>query len=314
MRQGPLNRNSLREETLLGWKSEIARSALRKALPFKPLLRSLKRRVLPCSSSSADHRIAIEQGIKLVKMLQDCGLSVTGKIGLEVGTGWVPTIPIIHLLCGAERLYLTDVVRYLDDQTLDLARQNVLLHAGLIERELGISQRAIAGMIAETQHLQQTRMEYLAPIDWDAVRSESIDYVFSRAVLEHLPPGDITDLLLTIIRVLKPGGLMANIIDNSDHFEHHDKSITRLNFLRFSATTWSAISALTGQQNRLRHSDYRRMFSSSALCIVYDERCVDRDALIALDDLAIDRAFMRYDREDLACLTSYFVLKKPETG
>lgn len=295
---------------LLGWKSEIAGSALKKALPFKPQLRSLKRRLLPCSPSSGDHRIAIEHGIKLVKMLRDCGFHVSGKIGLEVGTGWVPTIPIIHLLCGAEKLYLTDVVRYLDEQTLNLARHNVRLHAGLIESELGISQQVIEEVISDTQTFQQATLEYCAPIKWNAVSAASVDYVFSRAVLEHVPPRHIPGLLLAISRVLKPGGLMANIIDNSDHFQHQDKSIPRLNFLKFSPMTWTIICALTDQQNRLRHSDYRQMFSSSGLQIVYEERWVDENALIALDELAIDAAFMKYDREDLASLTSYFVLKK----
>jgi Methyltransferase domain len=295
----------------LGWKSEIASSALKKALPFKPLLRRLKRRLVPCSSSLAGHAIAIEHGIKLINMLRACGFHVTGKVGLEVGTGWVPTIPLIHLLCGAERLYLTDVARYLDEHTLNLARQNVQMHAGLIERELALSQRVIEESIAETGDLEG-RLEYIAPIEWSAVTPESVDYAFSRAVLEHVSPGQIPDLLAAVFRTLKPGGLMANIIDNSDHFQHHDQSITRLNFLRFSKISWSIICALTDRQNRLRHSDYRRVFSSSSFQVLYEERCVDRDALAALDDLAIDTAFMRHDREDLASLTSYFVLRKPE--
>jgi SAM-dependent methyltransferase len=293
----------------LGWKSEIARSALKKALPFKPLLRRLKRRVFPHSPACADHRIAVEDGIKLVQMLRECNFDVAGKVGLEIGTGWVPTIPIIHSLCGAEPFYLTDVMRYMDEHTFNLARQNLLLHADLIERELGIAQEFLEALDANA--CSDLRFRYMAPIRWDAVSSESIDYVISRAVLEHVAHRLIPDLLASISRVLKPGGLMANIIDNSDHFQHQDKSIPRLNFLKFSAMTWSVICALTDRQNRLRHSDYQRMFSSSGFKIIYEERYVDQDALIALEELPVNLAFRRYDREDLASLTSYFVLQKP---
>jgi hypothetical protein len=204
----------------LGWKSEIARSALKKTLPFKPTLRRLKRRIVPCSPTFGDHRIAVEHGIKLIKMLKASGFDVSGKVGLEVGTGWVPTVPLIHLLCGAERLYLTDVVRYLDEQTLNLARHNIQLHAGLIERELQLPPSVIKEFFERTPRLQPGRLEYLAPVKWNSIRSASIDYVFSRAVLEHVPPGHIPKLLAAVSRVLKTRGLMANIIDNSDHFQH----------------------------------------------------------------------------------------------
>jgi hypothetical protein len=68
-----------------------------------------------------------------------------------------------NLLCGAERLYLTDVVRYLDEQTLNLARHNIQLHAGLIEQELQLPPFVIKEFLEEAPRLQQEgRLEYLA--------------------------------------------------------------------------------------------------------------------------------------------------------
>jgi hypothetical protein len=278
----------------LRWKSEIARSALKKTLPFKPLLRRLKRRVRPYSPACVEHRIAVQDGIKLIEMLRDCDFNVAGKVGLEIGTGWVPTIPIIHSLCGVERFYLADVVRYMDEHTFNLAKQNILLHADLIEHELRVSQHSLQSWISDARTIHDLKLEYLAPIRWDALTMESIDYMISRAVLEHVEAEQISDLLSCVFRALKPGGLMANIINNSDHFQHSDRSISRLNFLKFSATTWSVICALSGQQNRLRHSDYRRIFRSAGLKIIYEERRVDQDALITLDKLSIDTTFSRY--------------------
>jgi hypothetical protein len=302
----------LGEGTLLRWKSEIARSALKKTLPFKPLLRRLKRRVRPYSPACVEHRTAVQDGIKLIEMLRDCDFNVAGKVGLEIGTGWVPTIPIIHSLCGVERFYATDVVRYMDEHTFNLAKQNVLLHADLIEHELGLSQHPFKTSITNAKLIRDLRLEYLAPFKWNDLTTGRIDYIISRAVLEHVGASRIPDLLSCVSRALKRGGLMANIIDNSDHFQHSDRSISRLNFLKFSATTWSVICALSGQQNRLRHSDYQRIFRSSGLKIIYEERHVDQDALIILDKLSIDTTFSRYDHEDLASLTSYFVLQKPD--
>lgn len=259
----------------------------------------------------AEHRIAVEHGIKLVAMLRTRGFDVAGKIGLEIGTGWVPTIPIIQWLCGAERFYLTDVARYLDQKTLNLARQNLRLHADLIEQEFGIPPSVLEEKLSQATTLSHFGFEYLAPVRWDALRSAHVDYVLSRAVLEHVPPQEIPRVLMEISSILKPGGLAAHIIDNSDHFQHEDRSISRLNFLQFSDTTWDLICSLTDQQNRLRHSDYRKFFVSSGLQIIYEEKYVDRDTLVALDQLKVQPKFKMYPREDLAALTSYFVLRKP---
>jgi hypothetical protein len=295
----------------LGWKSEVARSAVKKALPFKPILRRVKRRMLPCAPHLADHRIAVEHGIKLIEMLRACGFDVAGKVGLEIGTGWVPTVPIIHWIAGAERFFLADVVRYLDEQTLGLARQNVELHADLIERRLGIPAHALEKKLSRAKALQDFGFTYLAPVRWQSFDPASVDYVISRAVLEHIPVGEMPGMLSSMSRILKAGGLAAHIIDNSGHFQHSDQSITRLNFLKFSDAKWSFICTLTDQQNRLRHSDYQAIFSSSGLQTIYEERYVDEETLIALGHLQVHPKFRNYHREDLAAITSYFVLQKP---
>jgi SAM-dependent methyltransferase len=295
----------------LGWKSEIARSAVKKALPFKATLRRLRRRVLPYPPACADNRLAVEHGIKLIELLRTCDFTVDGKVGLEVGTGWIPTIPMIHWLHGARRFYLTDVVRYLDHQTLDLAKRNVQMHLDLIASKLGEPQRTLAQRLSGSTALQHFGFEYLAPIKWHEIPPESIDYVISRAVLEHIPAEEIQEILSSVSSILKPGGLMANIIDNSDHFQHKDHTISKLNFIKFSDATWSLVCRLADQQNRLRHSDYKRIISSSDLRIVYEERCVDKEALITAGGLAMAPRFRTYDLEDLATLTSCFVLQKP---
>jgi hypothetical protein len=187
----------------LGWKSEIARSALKKALPFKATLRSLRRRVLPYPPACADNRLAVEHGIKLIELLRICDFEVDGKVGLEIGTGWIPTIPIIHWLDGARRFFLTDVIRYLDQQTLDLAKRNVQVHLDLIASKLGKPQRNLAQKLSGSRALRHFGFEYLAPIKWHQIPTESIDYVVSRAVLEHVSADQIPGLLASVSSVLK---------------------------------------------------------------------------------------------------------------
>ena len=66
----------------------------------------------------------------------------------------------------------------------------------------------------------------------------SLDVVTSRAVLEHVPPDVIQDIFNESFRLLNANGLACHIIDNSDHWQHGDLRLSRVNFLRFSDFTF----------------------------------------------------------------------------
>ena len=75
-------------------------------------------------------------------------------------------------------------------------------------------------------------IEYLALMDTAHMRlpDDSIDCHFSITVLEHIPRGNIQRIFLEAVRVLKSGGLAIHFVDLSDHFQHQDPRITRINF------------------------------------------------------------------------------------
>jgi SAM-dependent methyltransferase len=64
--------------------------------------------------------------------------------------------------------------------------------------------------------------------------SESVDFVFSQAVLEHIRKHEFGDTFKELWRVLKPGGVSTHVVDFKDHLEQS------LNNLRFSDRTWEA--------------------------------------------------------------------------
>ena len=68
-----------------------------------------------------------------------------------------------------------------------------------------------------------------------------MDYHISTTVFEHIPRADIARILKEAKRILKKGGVAIHFIDLSDHFQHQDKSITRINFLRYSDEEWDKI-------------------------------------------------------------------------
>lgn len=231
----------------------------------------------------------IEDGLHLIDMV---GRSrVAGATVLELGSGWQPLIPLLFKEAGAERVILTDAARLTDENYFERARS--LLEAN-----------------GHAINCQFSEFDYRAPCNWATIPDGSVDIVWSRAVLEHIAPGMIATLFREFRRILKPNGVMAHIIDNSDHWEHQDKSISRVNFLKFGDTVWSIVNFHPlFYQNRLRHSDYLRLINEAGFAIVGSDAEVCSRSAAALDAIVLSTRFRTYDKKDLATITSRVVAK-----
>jgi SAM-dependent methyltransferase len=84
--------------------------------------------------------------------------------------------------------------------------------------------------------------------------AQCFDVIFSNAVLEHV--GDVASSLRSMRELLAPGGIMAHDVDLRSHqnFEKHE-----LHFLEYSTALWRAMTSNTGEPNRVRLSEYRRI-------------------------------------------------------
>ena len=109
----------------------------------------------------------------------------------------------------------------------------------------------------------------------------------------------------------KIGALLANIsnmdgmnrvssheIDLSDHYSHFDKSIGPYNFLKFSERVWSLFNNRLLYQNRLRASDYRKLFVESSWHIHSESVSIPSD--FSIEDVNLNNVFANYEADDLA--------------
>jgi SAM-dependent methyltransferase len=154
---------------------------------------------------------------------------------------------------------------------------------------------------------------YLAPCDCRRLPLEdaSIDVITSHMVLEHIAPEIIADIYIESSRVLRPGGLMCHIIDNSDHWQHRDPGISPLNFLRYPEWLFrlTCVNDLD-YQNRLRHSEHVTIMTDHGFEIVSANRDIDGGSLQALSTMRVSDKFARFEPDDLATLTSTIVASK----
>lgn len=82
------------------------------------------------------------------------------------------------------------------------------------------------------------------------------------------------------------------------------------NFLRFSEQTWTKFSPGIHYQNRLRHSEYKKLFLETGFQIVSESYEIPERGLEQVSNLKLDSYFQYYSIEDLAKTSGHFVLKK----
>ena len=291
-------------------------------VPFQNTLRTLKRRVIPYRPSLSRGAFAIEEGLIQVQWLRENLGTLEGKKILEIGSGWELLLPMLFSLCRTDRVFLTDLTALLDKYTLAGGlesfrhnRRRILdtlhLDAAEFDERFGAGTEDIE---SENRFLAKNGMVYLAPCDCRHLPLEdaSLDAITSRSVFEHIPRPVIEEILTESYRLLTPGGLVCHFVDNSDHWEHGDKTISRVNFLRFSdrAFRLTYLNSLN-YQNRLRHNEYVDMLLKCGFEIVRAERNVDPAALQALKTLPLAPQFLRFPAEDLATMDSYLLARKP---
>lgn len=302
------------------WQVKFLKNSLMSRLPtpLQNRVRQLKRRLRP--APVAINRGTIPDGIQQVRLLREAGYEPAGKTHLELGTGWCPVIPLVFRLAGCRQVITVDQNRFMDASTFGDACRHLLAHDDLLTEGLDLaadSVRAIIEPLLEqplAAALESVNCRYLAPCDLLAcdLPAESVDLVTSRAVLEHIPPHILERIFGEFHRLLKQDGAMCHIIDNSDHREHIDPSICRINFLRYSAARHRLISRLNplDYQSRWRHSHYLELFRDCGFAICRDVSEPDPVTLEALRQFQPHPDFRHLPADDLAILTSTLVLTK----
>lgn len=304
------------------WQFRFAKDAIFGILPFSQQLRRLKRMVVPYNIEI--DVVTLEQGIRQAQMIEESGLTVLDRNLIEIGTGWKPLIPLVMYLKGCREILMVDSQRLLDKNIVLGVVRSLLPHKVMLARACGTDEAAIVEKLTIDESLtldeifRKFHMTYLAPVDFTRMdlADGSTDVIITRAVLEHVPPEVIRGIFRRSHSLLSRNGRMCHIIDNSDHWEHRDKRLSRLNYLKFSDGFFKWLNRFNplDYQNRLRHFEYIDMLNDSAFEIIYEEKTLDRKALEDLNSIRICKRYRNVSHEELAIVTSYIVAGKKQTN
>lgn len=207
---------------------------------------------------------------------------------LEIGAGRDLAVPLGLIRIGVRRVIASDVTR--------LAKLDLVRHA---------ADHILTNRISPLRSwadVERLGIDYRAP---DHLRglTEKVDCSCSNEVLEHVPPDQLVELLASLRAVT--GGITTHSIDYSDHYARSDPSVSRLNFLRYSDREWQRFNSGMQYVNRLRHSDYLRLFRQAGFTII--EETSELRAPPA--DLTIAEQFRHYDPDDLYAIKGRIVAR-----
>ena len=248
---------------------------------------------------------------------QTYGVKPLQKV-VELGTGWLPIIPIGFYLCGVEQVTSVDVTPLMQDiliyETLehfikyaDEGRLSAFLPDAKPERleyirelvnqnenfdgENALKSLGITTLIADARHS----------------RIEEVDLFASNTTLEHIPEDIIMGIFQNFHQILSTDGLMSHLIDLSDHYSHFDRRIDAYNFLKFSPMMWRIFNNKLHYQNRLRISDYRALVQDSGFDLLVEEN--QPKTTDAVDNIQVAPEFQHYSQDDLMVTTSWMVCR-----
>lgn len=225
---------------------------------------------------------------------------------LEIGTGWLPVLPLSLALAGFRNVFTVDLYPHLHQTAIrrTLSALRPYLHHPMFRPFASEDQVAqnFDHLWNSTAIFAAAGITYLAPCNAGATQwsSGSMDLITSNNVFEHVPVPGLLAMFAEAKRLLRPGGSVLHCVNCGDHYAYADKSITQLNYLRFSEQQWQRWNNSIQYQNRLRPMDFIQMAEKERLQIRSAEYTARPEALRELEQMEIAPEFRDYPLEQLA--------------
>lgn len=271
-----------------------------------PLVRHYKERVSRQRFKSLED---IYRPIRLFKDLisrSQGRLDITDKVVLEVGPGNSMGMGLLFLAYGAKKVYLVDRFKHIfwDDYDgiyyknflSEISNQDVP-NRSVVKEALRIKNGKII--------LNPDLLEYhLADATRIPLENSSVDFLFSNAVLEHVRHIELA--VQEFARVTKDGGFNIHEVDLRDHFFSKEP----LRLLSYSGWLWDFMTCnRPGYSNRLRYSDYCKMFESNKFVIerLLYTRSIEQTQVTSLK---LSSKFKKCPLEELSILAFWMLLKR----
>ena len=182
-----------------------------------------------------------------------------GMTCLEIGPGDSVASALIAKAYGVDRIYLVDTGNY--------ARVDMHIYKAMSKwlQKQNIDTPDIADINTFDELLEVCNARYLTNgyESLQNIQEDSIDFIWSHSVLEHIRKKEFFEILCELRRILKFDGCMSHNVDFMDHLGGS------LNNLRFSEKFWeNDFIANSGfYTNRIRYSEMAQIMGKAGFRI-----------------------------------------------
>jgi hypothetical protein len=311
MGEGPPE-GDLVERAMASWVLKAAMQGMASLLPGAEQVNRLFQRYVS-GTLALDETLLLTKFGRCRRHLENYAAHAVARVPvsvLEIGTGWLPVVPVGFALCGAEPVWSVDIVSHLErEQVLEVLRAYVDCRGGLE----GIVPERLARLEAALASPAASAEELLAQVGVTSVVADvrsldvgrDIDLVVSNNTLEHIPYEVLYEIFTRFADLVAEGGVMSHWIDMSDHYMNFDPSIGPYNFLKFPDFVWRLFNNKHQYQNRLRLPDFRYLHKATGFTIVDEQNTQGR--LEDLQRVTLAREFRRYRPDDLLVYETWMV-------
>lgn len=224
---------------------------------------------------------------------------IEGRTILELGPGDSIATAIVAYCYGAKSILIDAGKFALDD---------IGAYHKLVDdlRSKGFNPPDIKGAESLNEILEACNSAYLTKglESFSTIEKETVDLIFSQAVLEHIRLSEFLDVMREMYRVQKSGGISSHRVDLKDHLGGS------LHNLRFSRKTWeSELFANSGfYTNRIRYSDMVSLFKQAGFNT--EITAIRKWESLPLNKSHLDKEFTMLSDDDLLVSGFDVLLKK----
>ncbi len=250
--------------------------------------------------------------------------SLAGLRVAEIGTGWIPAVPVALALTGCEvhtydvlaltkADFLRRTLKAWEPRLAEIAEATKQPLLDVYDRWDRLSRSETLNELCE-----KTGGEYLAPVDTTSLPYDSgtYDLVLSNLAMPSIPDGLIVPVLRESVRLLKPSGWSIHRIRMTDEYAATDPNRHHLHYLTYPQQTWKRwFDHRNKCQNRWRASHFLKAFRDVGLLQRELRRHQDTTGAAYFQQVPLAPEFQSCDEEDLNTIGIDVVLQMPaETG
>jgi hypothetical protein len=258
------------------------------------------------TTARIDEKLAV--GAEYLAALQGrVPVPISAITHVDIGTGWMPTIPMLFYSVGVQRQVLCDIRPHLALDTAEHTAALVAARLGSLPSVGGFPMARVPpsshGHGDVASYLSSLGMHYRAPYTLAAL-SEAPGWtvVTCTQVLLHLRYREIVELLRAVAKAIAGGGVFVTTIHLYDLYADTDRHISRFNKYRYPDWVWDRFCTSRAMYfNRLTISDYRNAVADAGLQLL---ECQVKQATDEqrreLSRVRIHRRFRHVPEEELA--------------